>query len=92
MTQDELKQAVARAAVDYITPKLFNDSIVGVGTGSTANFFIDYCAPVLHRIIHINYEVSNIFKCKMCISQLRVLILRVTPYVEGFPKCTAPKS
>ena len=41
MTQDELKQAVARAAIDYIKPKLFNDSIIGVGTGSTANFFID---------------------------------------------------
>ena len=46
MTQDELKQAVARAAVDYITPKLFNDSIIGVGTGSTANFFIDYLATI----------------------------------------------
>jgi len=46
MTQDELKQAVARAAVDYITPKLFNDSIIGVGTGSTANFFIDYLAAI----------------------------------------------
>ena len=42
MTQDELKQAVARAAIDYITPKLFSDSIVGVGTGSTANYFIEY--------------------------------------------------
>lgn len=49
MTQDQLKQAVARAAVDYITPKLFNDSIVGVGTGSTANFFIDYLADVKGR-------------------------------------------
>lgn len=49
MTQDELKQAVARAAVDYITPKLFSDSIVGVGTGSTANFFIDYLAEVKTR-------------------------------------------
>jgi ribose 5-phosphate isomerase A len=42
MTQDELKQAVARAAIDYITPKLFSDSIIGVGTGSTANYFIEY--------------------------------------------------
>jgi ribose 5-phosphate isomerase A len=40
MKQDQLKQAVAQAAIDYITPKLFKDSIVGVGTGSTANFFI----------------------------------------------------
>ena len=46
MTQDELKKAVAKAAVDYIHPKLDNDSIVGVGTGSTANFFIDYLAAI----------------------------------------------
>ncbi|QSP95158.1 ribose-5-phosphate isomerase RpiA [Marinobacter salinisoli] len=44
MTQDELKQAVAKAAVDYIAPKLDSDSIIGVGTGSTANFFIDLLA------------------------------------------------
>lgn len=46
MTQDELKQAVARAAIDYIEPKLESDTIVGVGTGSTANFFIDYLAEI----------------------------------------------
>jgi len=46
MTQDELKKATARAAVDYIAPKLEADSIVGVGTGSTANFFIDYLAEL----------------------------------------------
>jgi len=37
MTQDEMKLAVAKAAIAYIP----DDSIVGVGTGSTANFFID---------------------------------------------------
>ncbi len=41
MTQDELKQAVALAAIDYITPKLTRDSVIGVGTGSTAKYFID---------------------------------------------------
>ncbi|WP_120994932.1 ribose-5-phosphate isomerase RpiA [Stutzerimonas urumqiensis] len=44
MTQDQLKQAVAQAAVDYILPHLDEKSIVGVGTGSTANFFIDLLA------------------------------------------------
>ncbi|MDE8604371.1 ribose-5-phosphate isomerase RpiA [Marinomonas sp. RSW2] len=44
MTQDELKQAVAKAAVDYILPMLEADTIVGVGTGSTANLFIDELA------------------------------------------------
>lgn len=46
MTQDQLKQAVARAAIEYIKPKLFSDSIIGVGTGSTANFFIDYLGEI----------------------------------------------
>jgi len=46
MTQDQLKQAVARAAIDYITPKLFDGAIIGVGTGSTANFFIDYLGGI----------------------------------------------
>lgn len=41
MTQDELKQAVGLAAIDYIAPKLERNSIIGVGTGSTANCFID---------------------------------------------------
>ena len=50
MTQDELKQAVARAAIEYIEPKLENDTIVGVGTGSTANFFIDYLAGIKGKI------------------------------------------
>ncbi len=44
MTQDQLKQAVAQAAIDFILPKLGDKSIVGVGTGSTANFFIDLLA------------------------------------------------
>ena len=44
MTQDQLKQAVAQAAVDLILPKLDDKSIIGVGTGSTANCFIDALA------------------------------------------------
>ena len=46
MTQDELKKAVAKAALDYIAPHLERNSIIGVGTGSTANFFIDMLADI----------------------------------------------
>ena len=35
MNQDQLKQAVAQAAIDYILPHLEPRSIIGVGTGST---------------------------------------------------------
>ncbi len=44
MTQDQLKQAVAKAALDEIRDDLHKDAIIGVGTGSTANFFIDELA------------------------------------------------
>ena len=44
MTQDQLKQAVAQAAVDHILPLLDSKSVIGVGTGSTANCFIDALA------------------------------------------------
>ncbi|HEY9036716.1 MAG TPA: ribose-5-phosphate isomerase RpiA [Pseudomonadales bacterium] len=44
MTQDELKKAAGQAALDYILPKLDDNSIVGVGTGSTTNCFIDALA------------------------------------------------
>jgi len=46
MNQDELKQAVAKAAIDYISPRLNSSSIIGVGTGSTANCFIDLLAAI----------------------------------------------
>jgi ribose 5-phosphate isomerase A len=46
VTQDELKQAVAREAIKYVV----EDSVVGVGTGSTANFFIDELAKMKGRI------------------------------------------
>lgn len=48
MTQDELKQAVGQAAVDHIQNRLQNDTIVGVGTGSTTNYFIDALAKIKH--------------------------------------------
>ena len=50
MTQDELKQAVARAARDYVADRLPVGAILGVGTGSTANFFIDEIASIKDRL------------------------------------------
>ena len=46
MTQDERKQAVARDAIAHVV----DDAWIGVGSGSTANFFIDELAKVRHRI------------------------------------------
>ena len=46
MTQDELKIEVAKAALKYVIP----ETIIGVGTGSTANFFIDQLATIKSSI------------------------------------------
>jgi ribose 5-phosphate isomerase A len=45
MNQDNLKKMAAEAALDYVT-----GGIVGVGTGSTVNHFIDQLATVKHKI------------------------------------------
>lgn len=45
MTQDEMKQAVARAAIEHVPA-----GIIGVGTGSTANYFIDELAHIKGKI------------------------------------------
>jgi ribose 5-phosphate isomerase A len=47
MTQDEMKKAAATKALEFIE----NDTIVGVGTGSTVNFFIDALATIKDKII-----------------------------------------
>ncbi len=46
MTQDEMKRKAAEAALEYV----IHDEIVGVGTGSTVNHFIDALAEIKHLI------------------------------------------
>ncbi len=46
LTQDEMKKVVARSAIRYVV----EDAYVGVGSGSTANHFIDELALIKHRI------------------------------------------
>ena len=46
MTQDELKQAVAQAALRFVVP----GAVIGVGTGSTVNHFIDALAGIRDRV------------------------------------------
>lgn len=46
MSQNEMKKAAAEAALDYIKA----GDMVGVGTGSTVNFFIDALATIKHKI------------------------------------------
>jgi ribose 5-phosphate isomerase A len=45
MNQDNMKKMAAEAALEYV-----DNGIIGVGTGSTVNYFIDLLATVKHRI------------------------------------------
>ncbi len=46
MNQDEMKKVAAQAALEYLP----DGGVIGVGTGSTVNHFIDLLAPLKHKI------------------------------------------
>lgn len=50
MSQDEMKQAAAGAAMDRIRPQLEDETVLGIGTGSTVNHFIDALAGIKGQI------------------------------------------
>jgi ribose 5-phosphate isomerase A len=46
LTPDEKKQQVAKAALEYVV----ENTVIGIGTGSTANHFVDALATIKHKI------------------------------------------
>jgi ribose 5-phosphate isomerase A len=82
MTQDELKALVGQAALAYVVP----GSVVGVGTGSTVNCFIDALAGIKDRITG---AVSSSEKSseRLRAHGIRVLdsntVERVPVYIDG---------
>ena len=82
MTQDELKMLVGRAALDYVRP----GSVVGVGTGSTVNCFIDALAMIKESIAG---AVSSSEKSSQRLRALGIAVLdsnavdRIPVYVDG---------
>ncbi len=46
LTPDEKKRQVAKAALEYVV----ENTIIGIGTGSTANYFVDALATIKHKI------------------------------------------
>ena len=82
MDQDQLKQAVAKAAIDHIP----DNCVVGVGTGSTANYFIDELAAIKGRIEGA-VASSDASAARLRQIGIRVFDLNVVPeipvYVDG---------
>ena len=82
MTQDELKALVGRAALAYVLP----GSVVGVGTGSTVNCFIDALAGIKDRILG---AVSSSVQSTARLQALGIAVLeadqveRIPVYIDG---------
>ena len=82
MNQDEKKRRVAEAAIKYVE----DDMVVGVGTGSTVNFFIEELAKIKHRI---DGAVSSSVATETLLKQHHIPILSLNSvnelpiYVDG---------
>ena len=87
-----MKRAVAEAALDYIRPKLDRDTVLGVGTGSTANFFIDALGRIAGEI-NAAVASSEASAERLRGHGIRVCDLntveRVDLYVDGADECNA---
>ena len=86
MKTDDLKKIAAQAALTYIEPKLNLYSIVGVGTGSTTNHFIDALGTIRHKF---DAAVSSSAASTARLEDLGVHVIdlnaapRVLVYVDG---------
>jgi ribose 5-phosphate isomerase A len=86
MSKEDLKRAAANAALQEVLPKLGRDSIIGVGTGSTANYFIDLLAE--HRgVFDVAVASSDASAARLRLHGISVIDLNaassITVYVDG---------
>ncbi len=75
MSQDDRKKEVAKAAIEYIE----DDSIVGVGTGSTVNFFIEELAKIKGRI---EGAISSSVASEELLKQHHIPVLTLNSVIE----------
>ncbi|MDP1930285.1 MAG: ribose-5-phosphate isomerase RpiA [Gammaproteobacteria bacterium] len=92
MDQNEMKKAVATAAAKYVEERLEPGTVIGVGTGSTANYFIECLAPFRDRI---NSTVASSEETKSRLLKLGIPVMdlnsvdEVSIYVDGADESNA---
>jgi ribose 5-phosphate isomerase A len=86
MDQDQLKRSAAEAALAYLEPLLERDTVIGIGTGSTANLFIDALARIRHRfdaaVASSEASAARLAKHGIPVLELNV-VARVPFYIDG---------
>ena len=82
MNQDDLKKLAAEAALKYVE----EDSVVGVGTGSTTNYFIEALATIKHKI---EGAVASSIATEMKLKKLGIPVVelnsvsQISVYIDG---------
>ena len=86
MNQQTMKQAVANAAAEFLVPRLSENTIIGIGTGSTTNFFITALAKYKNKIA-ATVASSVVSEEKLKAHQINVIelneVTRVDFYIDG---------
>ena len=78
-----MKQAVANAAAEFLVPPLSENTIIGIGTGSTANLFIDALAKYKNKIA-ATVASSVVSEEKLKAHQINVIELNEAPQVDFY--------
>ena len=86
MNQQIMKEAVANAAAEFLIPRLSENTIIGIGTGSTANLFITALAKYKNKIA-ATVASSVVSEEKLKAHQINVIELneatQVDFYIDG---------
>jgi ribose 5-phosphate isomerase A len=92
MDQDSLKRSVAEAALAAIEDRLESDTVIGIGTGSTANHFIDALAALAPRfdgaVASSEASAERLRSHRIPVYDLNS-VNRVEVYVDGADECNA---
>jgi ribose 5-phosphate isomerase A len=90
MDQDSLKRSVAEAALKLIEPRLDANTVLGIGTGSTANLFIDGLAALAHRfdgaVASSEASAERLRKHNIPVYDLNA-VNRIEIYIDGADEC-----
>ncbi len=86
MSVESEKRAAAAAALAYVQPKLNLDTVVGIGTGSTTNYFIDLLAEIRDHfssaVSSSNASTKRLTSCGIKVVSAS-LTERISVYIDG---------
>ncbi len=90
MDQDSQKRSVAEAALAIVEPRLERDTVLGIGTGSTANLFIDGLAELAHlfdgAVASSEASAERLRQHQIPVYDLNA-VNRIELYIDGADEC-----